>query len=98
MLRPFFALRVLSMSRPLRLLVPAVVALLLLLAAYLMRWDARALLWLQEAQTTPAQQAAQVWLPGYRAVLACWPPGSSRLSTSGACYRRHPRSNGHCRW
>ena len=48
------------MSRPLRLLVPAVVALLLLLAAYLLRWDARALLWLQEAQTTPAQQAAQV--------------------------------------
>lgn len=74
------------MSRPLRLLVPAVVALLLLLAAYLMRWDARALLWLQEAQTTPAQQAAQVWLPGYRAVQALEVPGFEKEEFSGLSY------------
>lgn len=74
------------MSRPLRLLVPAVVALLLLLAAYLMRWDARALLWLQEVQTTPAQQAAQVWLPGYRAVLAREVPGFEKEEFSGLGY------------
>ena len=74
------------MSRSLRLLVPAVAALLLLLAIFLMRWDARALLWLQEAQTTPAQQAAQVWLPGYRAVLALEVPGFEKEEFSGLSY------------
>ncbi|OYT95978.1 MAG: DNA-binding protein [Pseudomonas sp. PGPPP3] len=74
------------MPRSLRLLVPAVAALLLLLAIFLMRWDARALLWLQEAQTTPAQQATQVWLPGYRAVLAREVPGFEKEEFSGLSY------------
>ena len=74
------------MPRSLRLLVPAVAALLLLLAIFLMRWDARALLWLQEAQTTPAQQATQVWLPGYRAVLALEVQGFEKEEFSGLSY------------
>ena len=73
------------MSRFSRLLVLAVVV-LLSLAVYLLRWDARALLWLQQAQTTPAQQAPQAWLPGYRAVLALEVPGFEQEEFSGLSY------------
>lgn len=73
------------MSRFSRLLVLAVVV-LLSLAVYLLRWDARALLWLQQAQTTPAEPAPQAWLPGYRAVLALEVPGFEQEEFSGLSY------------
>ena len=56
------------MPRIIRRLVVSVL-LLLALASYLMRWDARVLLWLEEAQASPEARAANLWLPDYTAVV-----------------------------
>ena len=47
------------------LLLPVAV---ILLAGYL-HWDDRLHFWFKQQQSSPAEQQASIWLPGYRAVL-----------------------------
>jgi uncharacterized protein YjiK len=65
--------------------------LLLALAAYLMRWDARVLLWIDEARTTPEMRAANLWLPDYSAVLQSEIPGMEKEEFSDLAY--NPATN-----
>jgi uncharacterized protein YjiK len=60
------------MARLVRLRWLIVVLLLLvvtLLVASYRHWDDRLFFWLKESQTSPVQQQASIWLPGYKAVL-----------------------------
>lgn len=72
----------------LRRFVIVVLLLLLTLAAYLMRWDARLLLWIDEASATPEMRAANLWLPDYRAVLQSEIPGMEMEEFSDLSYNR----------
>ena len=65
--------------------------LLLALAAYLMRWDARVLLWIDEARATPEMRAANLWLPDYNAVLQSEIPGMEKEEFSDLAY--NPATN-----
>ena len=65
--------------------------LLLALAAYLMRWDARVLLWIDEARATPEMRAANLWLPDYSAVLQSEIPGMEKEEFSDLAY--NPATN-----
>jgi uncharacterized protein YjiK len=51
-----------------------------------LRLDARALLWLQESLSAPAERAASLWLPGYRAVLQVALPGLESEELSDLAY------------
>ena len=75
----------------LRRFVILLLLLLLALAAYLMRWDARVLLWLDEARATPQVRAANLWLPDYTAVLQTEVPGFEKEEFSDLAY--NPASN-----
>ncbi|MBF7730020.1 SdiA-regulated domain-containing protein [Pseudomonas sp. N040] len=74
------------MSLTLRRCVIVLLTLLLVLAGYLMRWDARVLLWWQESQSSAEQQAANLWLPGYQAVAQLELPGYEKEEFSGLAY------------
>lgn len=68
-----------------------VLLLLLGLAGYLMRWDARIGLWIDEARTSPEMRATELWLPGYTAVLQIEVPGLEKEEFSDLAY--DPASN-----
>lgn len=74
------------MSKTLRRLLLSTPILLLLIAAHLMRWDARALLWLQEWRGAPLAATSALWLPGYRAVTQLEVPGFEKEEFSGLAY------------
>ena len=74
------------MTLTLRRFIILVLLLLLALAAYLMRWDARALLWLQEWRGAPLAATSALWLPGYRAVTQLEVPGFEKEEFSGLAY------------
>lgn len=68
-----------------------IVLLLLALAAYLIRWDARVLLWIDEVRATAEMRAANLWLPDYRVVQQSEIPGLEKEEFSGLAY--NPASN-----
>src|SRR3990167_1990524 len=79
-------LRVLPMSRTLRLCALAVLLIAAAVTLHLLRLDARALLWLKEWRTTAEQRASGLWLPGYQAVLQLEVPGFENEEFSDLSY------------
>ena len=74
------------MTLTLRNFIIIVLLLLLALAGYLMRWDARIGLWIGEAQTGAPMRATQLWLPGYTAVTQIEVPGFEKEEFSALAY------------
>lgn len=74
------------MSRAVRLWSLVALAALLAGTLHVLRLDARALLWLQESLSAPAERAASLWLPGYRAVLQVALPGLESEELSDLAY------------
>ena len=75
----------------LRRLVFALLLLLLAVAVHLMRWDARALLWIDETRATPEMRATNLWLPDYSVVLQSAIPGFEKEEFSDLAY--NPATN-----
>lgn len=79
------------MSKTVRRFVIVVLMLLLGLAGYLMRWDARIAVWIAESKASPEVRAANLWLPDYSAVLQSEIPGLEKEEFSDLAY--NPASN-----
>lgn len=67
-------LRVFLMSRTLRFSGVAIL-LVALVATYLLRWDERAWLWLEESTAPTEQHSTSLWLSGYEAAIQIEVPG-----------------------
>lgn len=80
------------MSRTLRLCGLAGLLLLLLVAGYVLRWDARVRIWLQESRTPAEVRSSELWLPGYQAALQIEIPGFEKEEFSDLAYNPQTRT------